>query len=579
MSQLERRLEVLRRQVGLVLAPLLFVVVYVHDFESLADKPEAHRLAAMMVAVVVLWVTEAIPLPLTALLGATGCVLFQVAPAKNVFAPFADQLMFLFIGSFMLARAIELHGLDRRLALSVLTLRAVGGSPTRVLLAFGGVTAFLSAWISNTATTAMMFAIGLSILKVLREDSAASPLPPGEGGRRPGEGSAAPSDTVLESTAIRVPHPNSPLKKSWDRLPVCQNIGNSITGKMPVPLVQQAANPLPEGEGTGREKIDPRYATGLMLMTSFSASIGGLATPIGTPPNVIGLSFIRKLTGAAGAGIDITFFEWCLIGVPIVVLLYLFLFVSLNWFCPAGIRELPGGHEALWQQRRQLGPWTRGQISTLVAFLLMVVLWVAPGVVAILLGETSDAYTWCKQSLPEAVPALLGAGLLFLLPGERGRPALTWSEATQIDWGVVLLYGGGFAFGMLAQETQLADVLGRNMIGWLPDAGSFGFLIAATFVATMVSEATSNTASANIVIPVVITMATAAGIDPLEPAIAATFGCSLGFMLPVSTPCNAIVYGSGLVPLSRMIRYGALLDVAGTFVIVVVVKLIGAFVR
>jgi sodium-dependent dicarboxylate transporter 2/3/5 len=579
MSQLERRLEVLRRQVGLVLAPLLFVVVYVHDFESLADKPEAHRLAAMMVAVVVLWVTEAIPLPLTALLGATGCVLFQVAPAKNVFAPFADQLMFLFIGSFMLARAIELHGLDRRLALSVLTLRAVGGSPTRVLLAFGGVTAFLSAWISNTATTAMMFAIGLSILKVLREDSAASPLPPGEGGRRPGEGSAALSDTVLESTAIRVPHPNPLPPGEGGRRPGEGSAAPSDTVLESTAIRVPHPNPLPEGEGTGREKIDPRYATGLMLMTSFSASIGGLATPIGTPPNVIGLSFIRKLTGAAGAGIDITFFEWCLIGVPIVVLLYLFLFVSLNWFCPAGIRELPGGHEALWQQRRQLGPWTRGQISTLVAFLLMVVLWVAPGVVAILLGETSDAYTWCKQSLPEAVPALLGAGLLFLLPGERGRPVLTWSEATQIDWGVVLLYGGGFAFGMLAQETQLADVLGRNMIGWLPDAGSFGFLIAATFVATMVSEATSNTASANIVIPVVITMATAAGIDPLEPAIAATFGCSLGFMLPVSTPCNAIVYGSGLVPLSRMIRYGALLDVAGTFVIVVVVKLIGAFVR
>jgi sodium-dependent dicarboxylate transporter 2/3/5 len=523
MSQLERRLEFLRQQVGLILAPLLFVVIYWGDFESLSDKPEAQRLAAVMSAVVVLWITEAIPMPLTALLGATGCVLFQVAPAKNVFAPFADQLMFLFIGSFMLARAIERHGLDRRLALSVLTLRVVGGSPTRVLFAFGAVTAFLSAWISNTATTAMMFAIGLSILKVLRDES----------GNRNAEG------RTERSTSI----PNSEFRTP-----------NSV-------------------------KIDPRYATGLMLMTSFSASIGGLATPIGTPPNVIGLSFIRKLTSANGDGVDITFFEWCLIGVPIVVLLYLFMFVYLNWFCPAGIRELPGGREALLQQRRQLGPWTRGQISALIAFLLMVLLWVAPGVIAIALGETSDAYKWCKLSLPEAVPALLGAGLLFLLPGERGRPALTWPEATQIDWGVVLLYGGGFAFGMLAQETQLADVLGRNMIAWLPGAGSFGFLIAATFVATMVSEATSNTASANIVIPVVITMATAAGIDPLEPAIAATFGCSLGFMLPVSTPCNAIVYGSGLVPLGRMIRYGALLDMAGTVVIVAVVKLVGALIR
>ena len=523
MSQLEQRLELFRRRIGLVLAPLLFVFILSADFESLTDKPTAHRLAAVMAAVVVLWVTEAIPMPLTALLGATACVILQVAPAKNVFAPYADQLMFLFIGSFMLARAIELHGLDRRLALSVLTLRAVGGSPSRVLFAFGATTAFISAWISNTATTAMMFAIGLSILKVLRD----------EGGSRNSEGGMQ-DGSVVPTSEFRPP--NSP-------------------------------------------QIDPRYATGLMLMTSFSASIGGLATPIGTPPNVIGLNFIRKLVTRDGTPIDVTFFEWCLIGVPIVVVLYLFMFAYLNWFCPSGVRELAGGREYLAQQRRALGPWTRGQLSTLVAFVVMVVLWVAPGVIALGWGETSDAYKWCKLSLPEAVPALLGAGLLFLLPGERGRPALTWPEATQIDWGVVLLYGGGFAFGMLAQETGLADIIGKNMITWLPNAGSFGFLIAATFVATLVSEATSNTASANIVVPVVITMATAAGVDPLEPALGATFGCSLGFMLPVSTPCNAIVYGSGMVPLSRMIRYGALLDVAGTVVIVAVVKLLGTLVR
>ncbi|MFM9960744.1 MAG: SLC13 family permease [Planctomycetaceae bacterium] len=510
---MEHQFDLYRRRAGLVLAPVLFAFVLLANFESLADKPAAQRLAAVMAAVVVLWVTEAIPMALTALLGATACVVLQVAPKEKVFAPFADQLMFLFIGSFMLARAIELHGLDRRLALSVLTLRAVGGSPSRVLFAFGAVTAFLSAWISNTATTAMMFAIGLSILKVLRDDSPSAPLPAG----------AVPS---------RVP-------------------------------------------------LDPRYATGLMLMTSFAASIGGLATPIGTPPNVIGLNFIRKLVSSGGGAIEVTFFEWCLIGVPIVVLLYLFLFAYLNWFCPAGVHEIAGGREDLERQRSQLGPWTQGQISTLIAFVVMVVLWVAPGVVALGWGETSVAYQWCKASLPEAVPALLGAGLLFLLPGERGRPALKWSEAMQIDWGVVLLYGGGFAFGMLAQKEQtgLADVIGLNLIALLPTAGSLGFLITATLVATLVSEATSNTASANIVVPVVITMAQAAKIDPLEPALAATFGCSLGFMLPVSTPCNAIVYGSGLVPLGRMIRYGLLLDIAGTVVIVAVVRTLGALVR
>jgi sodium-dependent dicarboxylate transporter 2/3/5 len=253
----------------------------------------------------------------------------------------------------------------------------------------------------------------------------------------------------------------------------------------------------------------------------------------------------------------------------------------LNWFCPAGETDLARSREYLEQQKRQLGPWRQGEISTAIAFVVMVALWVTPGVIALACGEQSDAKKWCDARLPEAVPALLGASLLFLLPGGPGRRALKWKEAEQIDWGVVLLYGGGFAFGVLAgnKETGLADVLGRNMIELLPTAGSFGFLVAATFVATLVTEATSNTASANIVIPVVIAMSTAAGVDPLEPALGATLGCSLGFMLPVSTPCNAIVYGSGLVPLSRMIRYGLLLDIAGTVVIVGVVSLLGRLVR
>lgn len=511
MSDMEQVFGRWRVRIGSLLAPLLFVLVWSGDFEALQDKPQAQRLAAVMAAVVTLWISEALPMPLTALLGATACVFLQVAPAKAVFAPFADQLMFLFIGSFMLARAIELHGLDRRLAISVLSLKWVGGSPSRVLFAFGAVTAFISAWISNTATTAMMFAIGLSILKVLRDDAA----------------------TPARSRNVGAEH----------------------------------------------KPLDPRFAIGLMLITSFSASIGGLATPIGTPPNAIGLGFIRQHVKIDGAPIEVTFFEWCLIGAPIVLFLYLFMFGYLIWLCPAGVRELPGGRDYLERQRQQLGPWTTAQRSTMVAFAVMVMLWVLPGIVALACGEKSSAYGWCKASLPESVPALFGAALLFLLPAGGGRKALSWPEATQIDWGVVLLYGGGFAFGVLSQETGLASIVGKSLIAWLPNAGSFGFLIAATLVATLVSEATSNTASANIVVPVVIAMATAAGVDPLEPALGATFGSSLGFMLPVSTPCNAIVYGSGLVPLSRMIRYGVLLDVAGTVVIVVLVKLLSAFVR
>jgi sodium-dependent dicarboxylate transporter 2/3/5 len=474
-----------RRRVGSVLAPLAFVLLIVLPTPGLA--PAAHRLAAVLAAVVLLWVTEALPLPVTALLGASLCVVLGVAPAKDVFAPFADPLMFLFIGAFILARAIFLHGLDRRFAYAVLSLPWVGARPSRILLAFGVVTAFISWWISNTATTAMMFGIGLSILAALR----------------------APGAGVV---------------------------------------------------------IDPRYATGLMLMTSFAASIGGLATPVGTPPNVIGLSFIRSLVG-----VEISFFEWMLIGVPIVLLLFGFLYAYLNAVAPAGIRELASGAEQIRRERERLGPWTRAQRSVVIAFSITVALWIVPGVVAIAAGEQSAAYQTLTRRMPEGVAALLGALLLFVLPGDEGR-AISWQEAVQIDWGVVLLYGGGFALGVLSFQTGLAEALGRGLTSLLPIHGSFGMLLASILVAVILSETTSNTAAANMVVPVVISIARAAGVDPLEPALGATMAASLGFMLPVSTPCNAIVYGSGLIPLGKMIRHGLMLDLAGMVVILVLVR-------
>ncbi|NJM52573.1 MAG: hypothetical protein HC846_03720 [Blastocatellia bacterium] len=161
LSPAEERFERLRHQAGFFLAPFVFLVIY---FAPLDLKPEAHNLAAIISAIIVLWICESLPMPVTALIGASLCVLLKVAPAKEVFAPFADPLMFLFIGSFILARAIFLHDLDKRFAYGVLSLKWIGARPSRILFAFGAVTAFVSGWISNTATTAMMFAIGISII-------------------------------------------------------------------------------------------------------------------------------------------------------------------------------------------------------------------------------------------------------------------------------------------------------------------------------------------------------------------------------------------------------------------------------
>src|SRR5918997_6587647 len=377
----------------------------------------------------------------------------------------------------------------RRVGL-VLSLPWVGTSPSRILFAFGAVTATMSAWISNTATTAMMFGIGMSILAFFFEKKEGAP------------------------------------------------------------------------------GIDPRYATALMLMTSFAASVGGLATPIGTPPNVIGLSFIRQLTG-----VEFPFFKWAMIGVPVVVVLYLWLGFYLNALCKAGVREIEGSDEMLRRERERLGAWTRGQKSTLAAFVATVALWVVPGLVALVAGDQSAAYQAINRSVPEAVAAVAGAMLLFLLPGDkRGERAITWDEAVKIDWGVVLLYGGGFALGVLSFQTGLAEAIGRGLTGMLPWQGEFALLVASVVIAVLLSEATSNTAAANMIVPVVISIAAAAGVDPLEPALGATMAASLGFMLPVSTPCNPVVYGSGLIPLGRMIRYGFALDLAGIGVILALVS-------
>jgi solute carrier family 13 (sodium-dependent dicarboxylate transporter), member 2/3/5 len=481
-----------RRTVGFFLAPAVFLTLLVLPLPGLS--PEAHRLAAVMATVVVLWVTEALPLPVTALLGASACVVLEVAPAKEVFAPFADPLMFLFIGAFILARGIFLHGLDRRVAYAVLSVPWVGARPARILVAFGAATALISAWISNTATTAMMFGIGLSILAALR---------------------------------------------------------SRATGAV----------------------LDFRYASALMLMTSFAASVGGLATPVGTPPNLIGIGFIRSQLG-----VEVTFFQWMLIGIPVVAVLFAFLAIYLNAVGPSGVRELSAGAELIRQEREQLGPWTAGQRSVALAFGLTVALWVLPGVAALVWGENSSIYLTLSRRMPEGVVALVGASLLFVLPGKDG-PAITWREATEIDWGVVLLYGGGFALGVLSFQTGLAEAMGRGLTGILPVHGSLGLLVASVVLSATLSETTSNTASANMVVPVVIAIGRAAGLDPLEAALGATFGASLGFMLPVSTPCNAIVYGSGYIPLGRMMRWGLALDVVGIVVIIALVRLLSPLVR
>ncbi|HUF24903.1 MAG TPA: DASS family sodium-coupled anion symporter [Vicinamibacterales bacterium] len=493
-SPAEERFNRRRRTAGMVLGPLLFAVVLLLPMPGLS--PAAHRLAAILTLMVVLWVTEALPLAVTALIGPVLAVLLAVAPVRAVFAPFADPIIFLFIGSFMLAQAMFVHGLDRRIAFTALSFKAVGRSPGRILVAYGSVAALISMWISNTATTAMMFPLGLAV------------------------------------------------------------VGHLAAGR--------------EGEPAVR-----RYAMAMMLMTAFAASIGGLATPVGSPPNLIGIALLRQQ-----AGIDITFDRWMLIGLPIAAIVLAGLFAIFHLVAVRGLTFGESGAELVREELRRLGPVTRGQRNVMIAFFTTVFLWLLPGLFAITGYGASDAARAYSALVPEAIAAMIGAILLFLLPVHWAsrRFTISWEEASRIDWGIVLLFGGGLSMGALADATGLAAAMGRALAGAMDQPSPLLLTAVFTAVAILMSETASNTASATIIVPIAIAVSTAAGVSPLEPALGATLGASMGFMMPISTPPNAIVYSSGHVPITQMMRHGIMLDILGFIVILTLVMTIGRFV-
>ncbi len=485
----EEQFERWRHTIGLFLGPLAAVLVYLIPMPSLTDQ--AHRLSAIIGWVVAWWVTEPIPIPMTALLGALLCILCGIAPTKVVFAPFADPIIFLFMGSFILAEAMAVHGLDKRFAYKILSLKWVGNSTGRILFAFGAITAGLSAWISNTATTAMMFPIGLGIIYAMAD--------------------------MLE---------------------------------------QQTGKP-----------VDPmrlRYGTGMMLMAAYASSVGGIGTPVGTPPNLIGIGMIEKL-----AHVKIPFFQWMLFAVPIMITVFIVLSLLMYYLHKPEVSAIQGSHEYVKRERAKLGAWKRGEKNTLCAFIVTVVLWIIPGFLAVIWGTGAPVSRIYNDTIPEAVAALIGAALLFVLPvnWKEREFTISWKQATHIDWGTLLLFGGGLTLGNLMFETKLAQAIGSGILTFSGATSLWGITFVAIVIAALITEVTSNTAAANMVIPVVISLAITAQVNPVPPAIGAALGASLAFMLPVSTPPNAIVYGSGMVPITKMIRAGVFFDIISIVII------------
>lgn len=299
------------------------------------------------------------------------------------------------------------------------------------------------------------------------------------------------------------------------------------------------------------------YASALLLMTAFASSVGGIATPIGTPTNMVAIGFFKQ---PEYFGQPVNFLRWGQVGVPLMVVIFVGLYAWLRFQAPASGLELAQLRAHLHEQYDKLGPWCVGEIHTLIVFVIVVGLWVTPGLLT-LAGWTDVAQAFSRRC-PEEVAALLAPVLLFLLPvnWRQGQFALEGSDLREVDWGIILLFGSGLALGGLMFRTGLAQVVGRSVFDLLGTRDLWTVTAVAITGGIFLSEFMGNAAAAATLLPMIRAACAEAEIDPLPPLMGVAFAASFGSALPVSTPPNAIVYSSGLLPVRRMIAAGVGLD-------------------
>lgn len=450
-----------------------------------AELPAPSRHVATLFAVAVsLWITEVIPLWLTAIVAPGILVALGAFSLNSYLRAFGSEVILLFIGSFVIARAISLSGLDKRIAFATLSVPALTKTPARLLATLGALSCALSLLMSSTAVTAMMLPVGLTILATLKE------------------------------------RPNSPLS----------------------------------------------IAVLLMLTWGSSVAVGFL---IATPPNVIAQSYI-----ATEAQVRIGFGRWMIFGMPITLamLTSAWLILCLRYGGKAKIGELVSAEAK--NSLKKLGLMTRSERTLVVVLVLTLTLWVSPDLILMFANRTATVRSAIEYLSPANI-ALFSAGLLLLLPASdspSGR-ILSLKDAAKISWGTIALFGGGIALGRASFESGLAGLLAENLKVWTAGQGLFGVTAIATFASVILSELSSNTAAATLSVPLAMTVATASGVSSIAPALGAGIGASLGFMMPISTPPNAIIYSSGRIPAVELMKSGVILDLVGGVTVVLTLRL------
>lgn len=500
------RNEWFRRIIGLVVGIIAAVLIYFIMPADLEVWPKLTAATAVLMAI--WWMTEAIPIPATALIP---LIIFPLAvPAgesdggvavSDVGANYGNDVIFLFMGGFLLALAMQRWNLHRRIAL--LVLRGMGSNTNALIAGFMIATGFLSMWVSNTATAVMMLPIGISVLLLVKRIS-----------------DGADADDIINSGT--------------------------------------------DSEAT-QEEVDEvsktNFGTGLMLAIAYAASIGSLGTIIGTPPNALLAAHM-----SSAHDMELGFGRWMLVGVPLsVVLMVGAWFILTKVMFKPETKNIPGGAELIRKEWNKLGPMSVGELSVLIVFIVAAISWVAVPLIS------EYVFGLEEPVISDSGIAMIVGVALFIIPGgaEQGVRLLNWDTALNLPWGVLLLFGGGLALSSQFSDSGLSDWLGTQVEGlagvpvWvLVGLAAVGILV--------LTEMTSNTATAATFLPVASGVAMGTGVEPLMLTAPVALAATCAFMLPVATPPNAIAFGSGYVTIGQMIKGGGLINVMAAILITIV---------
>ncbi|SMC40208.1 SLC13 family permease [Cellulophaga tyrosinoxydans] len=465
-----------RKTAALLLGPLLFIALLFLDPPSGMSK-EAYLMLAITIWIAIWWISEAIPIAVTSLLPIVLFPLSGILDVGETTAAFGDKYVFLYLGGFILAIAIEKWNLHKRIALNIINL--IGTNIYRIILGFMVATAFLSMWISNTATAVMMLPMAMSIVSELKDN------------------------------------PNTIENE------------NIIFGKA------------------------------VMLGIAYAASIGGIATLIGTPPNLVFAGFVQKTYG-----IEISFWQWIRFGLPISIIMLAIAWVYLTRVAFKFKQiEFPGGKQEINRLLAQLGPMKKEEKLVLAVFILTAFCWITRSFILQKLVPSMD----------DTSIAIGAAILLFLLPSSSPKkPLIVWEDAIKIPWGIILLFGGGMALASGFQTTGLAVWLG-NQMSLLEGISLFLLVLIIVASVNFLTEVTSNLATAAMLMPILAPLALNLNINPFILMVATTVAASCAFMLPVATPPNAVVFGSGYLKISDMIKTGFWLNVISILLLTLMV--------